>query len=401
MKKIKTIDDIELSEKRVLLRVDFNVALDEKANLTDDTRIKAVLPTIDCLLEHECRLILCSHLGRPKGKRNSKFSLKPVAADLAAKIGRPVIFLNDCIGDRVNEAVQQMKPGSVILLENLRFHPGEENNDKEFSESLADLGEVYVNDAFGASHRAHASISEVPNLMPVKVAGYLLKKEMLYLGEKTKNPKRPYLVILGGAKVSDKLKVIESFLEKADTILIGGSMAYTFKLATGKNIGASPYEGDKIEIAKITMGNAAKKEIKFLLPIDNIVTDALDFEGNTVGRIKTVLDDIPDGWEGVDIGPQSIQLFKSEIAKAKTILWNGPMGVFEIEACNKGTFAIARAISLNKNATSIIGGGDSAKAINESGYADEVSFISTGGGAALEFLEGKRMPGFSVLDTMQ
>lgn len=398
MEKIKTIEDIDLFEKRILMRVDFNVALDGDQKITDDTRIKAALPTIEYLLKHECRLILCSHLGRPKGKRNLKVSLKPIAADLAAKIGRPVIFLNDCTGDAVKEAVQLMKKGSVILLENLRFHPGEEQNDTEFSRELAELGEIYVNDAFGASHRAHASISEVPNLMPVKVAGFLLEKEIHYLGEKTRNPKRPYVVILGGAKVSDKIKVINSFLEKADTILIGGAMAYTFKRAIGKKIGDSPWETDKIEIAKITMEKANTDGIKFLLPIDNIVTDKLNFEEKKVGKIDTVYEDIPDGWKGVDIGPQSVNLFSTEIANASTILWNGPMGIFEIDACNKGTFAIAKAISLNKNATSIIGGGDSAKAINQSGYADEVSFISTGGGAALEFLEGKEMPGLLALD---
>ena len=401
MKKIKTIEDIELFEKRILMRVDFNVALDGDQKITDDTRINAALPTIEYLLKHECRLILCSHLGRPKGKRNSKLSLKPIAADLAAKIGRPVIFLNDCTGDGVKEAVQLMKAGSVILLENLRFHPGEEQNDTDFSRELAELGDIYVNDAFGASHRAHASISEVPTLMPVKVAGYLLEKEIHYLGEKTRDPKRPYVVILGGAKVSDKIKAINSFLKRADTILIGGAMAYTFKRAIGKNIGDSPWEADKIEIAEIIMEKANKEGIKFLLPIDNFVTDTLNFEEKEVGKIDIVLEDIPDGWEGVDIGPQSVNLFSTEIANASTILWNGPMGIFEIDGCNKGTFAIAKAISLNKNATSIIGGGDSAKAINQSGYADEVSFISTGGGAALEFLEGKVMPGLSVLDRNQ
>lgn len=401
MEKIKTIKDIELFEKRILLRVDFNVALDENQNLTDDTRIKAVLPTIEYLLENNCRLIICSHLGRPKGKRIPKFSLKPIAADLAAKIGRPVIFLNDCAGDQVKEAVQLMKAGSVILLENLRFHEGEEKNEKEFSQALADLAEVYVNDAFGASHRAHASISEVPNLMSVKVAGFLLEKEILYLGEKTKDPLRPYVVILGGAKVSDKIKVINTFLDKADTILIGGAMAYTFKRATGKNIGDSPWEVDKIDIAKSTMEKAEKKGVNFLLPIDNIITDALENDSKKLGKIDTAMEDIPDGWEGVDIGPKSIKLFSSEIDKARTILWNGPMGIFEIDACNKGTFAIAQAISVNKNAISIIGGGDSAKAMNKSGYSDSVSFISTGGGAALEFLEGKIMPGLSVIDKIQ
>lgn len=401
MEKIKTIEGVELFEKRILMRVDFNIALDSNQKITDDTRINAALPTIKYLLKHECRLILCSHLGRPKGKRNSKLSLKPIAADLAAKIGRPVIFLNDCNGAGVKEAVQLMKAGSVILLENLRFHPGEEKNDPEFSRELADLGDIYVNDAFGVSHRAHASINKVPTLMPVKIAGYLLEKEIHYLGEKTRDPKRPYVVIFGGAKVSDKIKVINSFLQKADTILIGGAMAYTFKRAIGKNIGNSPWEADKIEIAEIIMKKANKEGIKFLLPIDNIVTDTLNFKEQEVGEIDTAIGDIPDGWEGVDIGPKSVNLFSTEIANASTILWNGPMGIFEIDACNNGTFQIAKAISLNKNATSIIGGGDSAKAINQSGYANEVSFISTGGGAALEFLEGKVMPGLSVLDRIQ
>lgn len=398
MDNIKTMRDIDLFDKRILMRVDFNVPLDKKQNITNDKRIKAVIPTIEYLLKNKCRLILCSHLGRPNGNIDLKLSLKPIAADLAMKINRPVIFLNDCNGEKVKEAVLLMKTGSIILLENLRFHPGEEQNDMDFSRELAKLADIYINDAFGASHRYHASISKVPNLMPIKVAGYLLEKEIHYLGQKTDTPQRPYVVILGGAKVSDKIKIINSFIEKADVIIIGGAMAYTFQRAMGRSIGNSPWEPDKIDIAKNTLEKAQKKGIKLLLPTDTIITDKLDFKEKKIGKYKITSDNIPDGWEGIDIGPKSVNIFKEEIVKAKTILWNGPMGIFEINACNKGTFAVAKAISMNRNATSIIGGGDSVKAIDQSGYSDSVSFVSTGGGAALEFLEGKEMPGLSALD---
>ena len=398
MDNIKTMRDIDLFDKRILMRVDFNVPLDKKQNITNDKRIKAVIPTIEYLLKNKCRLILCSHLGRPNGNIDLKLSLKPIAADLAMKIKRPVIFLKDCNGEKVIEAVLLMKTGSIILLENLRFHPGEEQNDMDFSRELAKLADIYINDAFGASHRYHASISKVPNLMPIKVAGYLLEKEIHYLGQKTATPQRPYVGILGGAKVSDKIKIINSFIEKADVIIIGGAMAYTFQRAMGRAIGNSPWEPDKIDIAKNTLEKAQKKGIKLLLPTDTIITDKLDFKEKKIGKYKITSDNIPDGWEGIDIGPKSVNIFKEEIVKAKTILWNGPMGIFEINACNKGTFAVAKAISMNRNATSIIGGGDSVKAIDQSGYSDSVSFVSTGGGAALEFLEGKEMPGLSALD---
>ncbi len=398
MEKFKSIRSVDLTDKRVLLRVDFNVPLDENGKITDGTRIEAALPTIKYILEHEGKLILCSHLGRPKGKRNSKYSLKPVAADLAAKIGRPVIFLDDCIGAEVEEAAKNMKSGSVILLENLRFHAEEEGNENTFNEALAAIGEIYVNDAFGASHREHASISGAPKYMPIKVAGFLMEKELTYLGEQTKTPKKPYVIILGGAKVSGKINVINSLIERADTILIGGAMAYTFYLAEGRKTGKSPVEPDKIEVARSSMEKAEKFGVKLILPVDNLITDTLDFDNGTVGTIKAVTGDIPDGWEGVDIGAKSIQLFQSEIAKANSILWNGPMGIFEIDSCNRGTFAMAQAVSENNRANSIVGGGDSVTAMRKSGYADQVSFISTGGGASLEFLEGKILPGVSILD---
>ena len=301
MDNIKTMRDIDLFDKRILMRVDFNVPLDKKQNITNDKRIKAVIPTIEYLLKNKCRLILCSHLGRPNGNIDLKLSLKPIAADLAMKIKRPVIFLNDCNGEKVKEAVLLMKTGSIILLENLRFHPGEEQNDMDFSRELAKLADIYINDAFGASHRYHASISKVPNLMPIKVAGYLLEKEIHYLGQKTDTPQRPYVVILGGAKVSDKIKIINSFIEKADVIIIGGAMAYTFQRAMGRAIGNSPWEPDKIDIAKNTLEKAQKKGIKLLLPTDTIITDKLDFKEKKIGKYKITSDNIPDGWEGIEI----------------------------------------------------------------------------------------------------
>jgi len=392
----KSIKDVNLAGKRVLVRCDFNVPLKDGA-VSDDTRIRAALPTIRHLSEKEARVILCSHLGRPKGEKNPEFSLAPVAKDLSDKLGRPVRFVDDCVGDAVESAVAELADGEIALLENVRFYKGEEKNDPEFSAQLAKLAEAYVNDAFGTAHRAHASTAGVTEHLSPCVCGFLIEKELAYLGDKTANPDRPFTVILGGAKVSDKIQVIDALLEKADTIIIGGAMAYTFALAEGRKVGDSLSEPDYVDTAKSALEKAKAKGVKFLLPIDNLAVKDLDFKAGTVGETKVFEGNIEDGWEGVDIGPKSIELFKEEVASAKTVLWNGPMGIFEIEACNQGTFAVAKTIA-ESDCTSIIGGGDSVKAINMAGYGEQVTFMSTGGGASLEFLEGKELPGVTALD---
>lgn len=396
MPKIKTIDDVNLQGQRVFVRVDFNVPLDETGQISDDTRIVAALPTIRHLVEQGAKVILGSHLGRPKGKRDERFTLAPVAQDLAAKLGQPVTFVQDCIGDSAQTVTSAMQNGSVVVLENLRFHPGEEANDQAFAKELAQVAQAYVNDAFGTAHRAHASTAGIAQYLPIRVAGYLMQRELEFLGHQTANPERPFTVILGGAKVSDKIQVINSLLDKADQMLIGGAMAYTFALAQGHKVGNSLTEPDKAGLARSALEKAKMKGVNFLLPVDHLVTDKLDFEGKILGQTQVVGQDIPDGYQGVDIGPKTTALYQEAVQKAKTILWNGPMGVFEISACSEGTFAIARAIAESSN-TSIIGGGDSIKAIKKSGYADKVTFISTGGGASLEFLEGKELPGVAVL----
>jgi 3-phosphoglycerate kinase len=392
----KTIEDIEVSGKRVLVRVDFNVPL-EGGRITDDSRIVAALPTIKYLADQGAKVILCSHLGRPKGKKNPEFSLAPVAVDLSAKLGAPVTFINDCIGEAVEMAVKGMNDGQVALLENVRYYAEEEQNDPAFAEKLASCADLYVNDAFGTAHRAHASTEGVTKYLSPSVCGYLIGKELTFLGDKTANPERPFVVILGGAKVSDKISVIDALLDKADTILIGGAMAYTFKLAQGGKVGNSLSEPDKVDVAKSALDKAAAKGVQFLLPEDNLVCDALDFGGKTLGTTKIIEGDIEDGWEGVDIGPKTIDTYSAAIAGAKTVLWNGPMGIFEIKDSAKGTFAVAKAVA-EADCTSIIGGGDSVKAIKRSGYGDKVDFMSTGGGASLEFLEGKQLPGVVALD---
>ena len=392
----KTIDDISVAGKKVLVRCDFNVPL-KGTEITDDSRIKAALPTINKLTADGARVILCSHLGRPKGKKNPEFSLAPVARDLSTKLGKPVAFVEDCIGADVDAAVAAMKAGDVLLLENVRFYAEEEKNDATFAKKLASVADIFVNDAFGTAHRAHASTAGVADYLSPSVCGYLIEKELAFLGDKTANPDRPFVVILGGAKVSDKITVIDALLDKADTILIGGAMAYTFKLALGEKVGNSLSEPDKVETAKAALVKAKEKGVKFLLPVDNMITDKLDFGALAVGELKAQEGNIPEGWEGVDIGPKTVTLYKDAIASAKTVLWNGPMGVFEIKACAKGSFEVAAAVA-EADCTSIIGGGDSVKAINRSGYADKVSFMSTGGGASLEFLEGKVLPGVDVLD---
>lgn len=398
MAKVKTVKDISLSGKRVLVRCDFNVPFDEQGNISDDTRIVGALPTIEHLASQGARVILCSHLGRPKGEKNPKYTLAPIAEALSEKLGHPVKFVNDCVGEAVTQAVQAMSPGQVILLENVRFYKEEEKNDPAFAKNLAANMDAYVNDAFGTAHRAHASTEGVAHVLPIKVAGLLVEKELEFLGEKTKTPERPFVVILGGAKVSDKITVIDALLDKCDTMLIGGAMAYTFALARGKKIGTSLSEPDKVDIAKQAIEKAKQKGVELLLPVDNLGTDALDFGAAKVGEVRTFEGDIDEGWEGVDIGPKTIELYKKAVANAKTVLWNGPMGIFEIPACAKGTFAVAEAVA-KSGAISIIGGGDSVKAINQSGHGDKVSFISTGGGASLEFLEGKVLPGVAALET--
>ena len=397
MQKVKTIDDVEWNGKRVFVRVDFNVPLDSNCNVTDDTRITAAVPTIRKLSEDGAKVILASHLGRPKGERVSELSLAPVAPILAAKLGLPVLFMDDCIGESVETTVNSLENGQVALLENLRYHSGETQNEPEFATKLSQLADSYVNDAFGTAHRAHASTFGVAKLLPTKVSGYLIEKEMEFLGEKTAHANRPFVVILGGAKVSDKISVIDALLDKADVLIIGGAMAYTFALANGKTVGDSLSEPDKVEVAKAALEKAAAKGVKFLLPIDTLITDSLDFKAKTLGEIQVVEGDIPDGWEGVDIGPLTTEQYAEEVSRAGTVLWNGPMGVFEIEDSSKGTFAVAKAVA-ESDAISIIGGGDSVTAINSSGYADQVSFMSTGGGASLEFLEGRDLPGVLALD---
>jgi len=397
-----TIRDIPLAGKRVLMRVDFNVPLEEKDGkmiVTSDTRIKETIPTIEYLINQGTRLILMSHLGRPKGKRDPKQSLKPAADRLAEILKKPVAFVDDCIGDKVAEAVAKMAAGDVLVLENVRFYAEEEKNNPEFAKKLAAVADVYVNDAFGSAHRAHASTEGVAHLVKTCAIGFLMERELKFLGDELSNPTRPFVVILGGAKVSDKIKVIEALLEKANTLLIGGAMAYTFALAKNEKVGKSLTEPELLDVARAALEKASARGVRMLLPVDSLITDNLDFEGRKIGatRFTAPGEAIPDGWQGVDIGPQTVKLFADEIAKAKTILWNGPMGVFEIKDSAKGTFAVAEAVAANSGARSIIGGGDSVKAVNKSGYAGKVTFMSTGGGASLEFLEGRVLPGVAVI----
>lgn len=399
----KTIRDIDLANKRVLVRVDFNVPLEEKDGtivITDDTRIKETLPTLNYLLDQGARVILCSHLGRPKGQRDAKQSLAPVAPALSALIGRPVEFANDCVGDEARAKALALAPGGILLLENTRFHAGEEKNDPALAKGMAELAEIFVNDAFGSAHRAHSSTAGVADHLPA-VCGLLMEKELAYMHDELQNPERPFVVILGGAKVSDKIQVIDKLLDKADTILIGGGMAYTFKLALGESIGKSLSEPDKVDTAKAALEKAKSHGVKFLLPVDNMIVEQLDFKAKTVSEPKftTTGAGIPDGWEGVDIGPETQRLYAQELHSAKTIVWNGPMGVFEIKECASGTYGVAKAVAAAtaRGAKSIIGGGDSVKAVKKAGIADQVTFISTGGGASLELLEGKDLPGVACL----
>lgn len=392
-----TIDKIELKGKRVLVRVDFNVPLDENLIITDDTRIVESLPTIKKIISAGGKAILMSHLGRPKGGPNPKYSLKPTAKRLSELLGKEVKLAPDCIGDEVKAMVSQMKDGDVLILENVRFHPEEEKNDPEFAKQLAELGDVYINDAFGSAHRAHASTEGVTKFIKVCAAGYLMQKELEYLGTAVSNPKRPYVAILGGAKISGKIDVINNLLDKVDTLIIGGGMAFTFFKAQGKEIGKSLLEEEKIELAKEVLQKVKNSGVKFLLPVDVVV--ASEFNNDSPAEVVSV-DSIPSDKMGLDIGPETIKLFKEEILKAKTVVWNGPMGVFEFDNFAKGTFAIAEALAevTSKGVVTVVGGGDSAAAIAKAGLKDKVSHVSTGGGASLEFLEGKILPGVAALN---
>jgi phosphoglycerate kinase len=384
----KTIRDVDLKGRRVLVRVDFNVPLKE-GKISDDTRIVAALPTIRYLLDQDAAVILCSHLGRPKGLPDPAYSLKPVATHLAGLLDAPVHFVDDCIGPKVQEAVKGLKRGEVLLLENTRFHPGETKNDPDFAAQLASLAEIYVNDAFGSAHRAHASSEGVAHLLPA-VAGFLMEKELDYLGRIMAEPEHPFIAILGGAKISDKIGVVESLLQRADRLLIGGGMANTFLAAKGFSLGDSLVELDSVPVAREILAKAGDR---ILLPVDVVIADAFDAQANH----ETVsVQEVPIGWRVLDIGPKTVDMFSKALKGAKLVVWNGPMGVFEFPAFAKGTEAIARAIA-HEGTTSVVGGGDSAAAIRNAGLTDKISHVSTGGGASLEFLEGKTLPGVAAL----
>ena len=411
-----SVRDLNLRGKRVFMRVDYNVPLEEKDGamvVSDDTRIRETLPTLKLLTEQGAKVILAAHLGRPKGKREPSMSLRPVAMKLADLLGRPVAFVDDCIGEKVEKTAGALLPGDVLLLENVRYYSEEEANDLSFADKLAKVADVYVNDAFGAAHRAHASTEGVARVVAKRggqcAAGLLMERELKFLGEELEKPARPFVVILGGAKVSDKIQVIDRLLEKADAILIGGAMAYTFRLAQGQKAGKSLVEPDKTEVAKAALAKAKQRGVKFLLPVDDVVavpvkTDKLDKKGKPVTdyqqvRVNTEPND-PDDAAGLDIGPATVKAYAAEVAKAKTILWNGPMGLFEDKRFADGTNAIARSVAEvteKQGAKSIIGGGDSVKALNKAKLGDKVTFMSTGGGASLEFLEGRELPGVAAL----
>ena len=389
----KTIEDIDVSGKKVLVRCDFNVPLDENKNITDETRINAALPTIKYLLEHKAAVILCSHLGRPKGEFNMKYSLAPVAKRLSEKLGFEVKLAKDVIGPDAKKLAAEVKPGEAVLLENVRFHAEEEKNDPAFAKELASMADIYVSDAFGTVHRAHASTAGVAQYLPA-VAGFLIGKELNFLGKAVTDPERPFVAILGGAKVKDKIGVITNLIEKVDTLLIGGGMAYTFMKATGGEIGNSLCDDERLGLALELLDKAKAKGVKLLLPIDNVC--GKEFNNDTEQMICES-GKIPEGWEGLDIGPKTVELFSKEIKAARTVVWNGPMGVFEMPNFAKGTLAIATAMA-ESDATTIIGGGDSAAAVTQMGLAGKMSHISTGGGASLEFLEGKTLPGVAALN---
>ena len=390
----KTVRDIDVTGKKVLVRCDFNVPLDkETGKITDNRRIRAAIPTIEYLIDHNAKVILCSHLGRPKGEFNLKYSLKPVAEELSKLLGKEVKLAKDVIGEDAEKLTSEIKEGEVVLLENVRFHKEEEENDPEFAKKFASLAEIYVNDAFGTAHRAHASTAGVADYLPA-VSGFLIEKELEFLGNALDNPERPFVAILGGAKVSDKIGVIENLLDKVDTLIIGGGMAYTFYKAQGHSIGTSICEEDKIDLANDILNKAKEKNVEILLPIDNHVSAEYSNEAEDK-YIDSV--EIPEGFMGLDIGPKTIELFKNAIKNAKTVVWNGPLGVTEFSKFEEGTKAIAEALA-ETEAVTVIGGGDSAAAVEKFGLADKMTHISTGGGASLEFLEGKVLPGIACLN---
>lgn len=390
----KTVRDIDVTGKKVLVRCDFNVPLDkETGEITDNRRIRAAIPTIEYLINHNAKVILCSHLGRPKGEFNLKYSLKPVAEELSKLLGKEVKLAKDVIGEDAEKLTSEIKEGEVVLLENVRFHKEEEENDPEFAKKLASFAEIYVNDAFGTAHRAHASTAGVADYLPA-VSGFLIEKELEFLGNALDKPERPFVAILGGAKVSDKIGVIENLLDKVDTLIIGGGMAYTFYKAQGHSIGTSICEEDKIDLANDILNKAKEKNVEILLPIDNHVSAEYSNEAEDK-YVESA--EIPEGFMGLDIGPKTIELFKNAIKNAKTVVWNGPLGVTEFSKFEEGTKAIAEALA-ETEAVTVIGGGDSAAAVEKFGLADKMTHISTGGGASLEFLEGKVLPGIACLN---
>ena len=389
----KTVRDIDLKGKKVLVRCDFNVPLDENFNITDNRRIVGALPTIKYLLDNDCKVILCSHLGRPKGQVKKEFSLAPVAKELSRLLGKEVKLADDIIGESAKTLTANMKNGEIVLLENVRFDAREEANDPEFAKELASLAEVYVNDAFGTAHRAHSSTAGVAAYLPA-VSGFLMEKEINFLGTALENPERPFVAILGGKKVSDKIGVIDSLLEKVDTLMIGGGMAYTFFKSMGYNVGDSICELDKLDLAKELMEKAKAKGVKLMLPVDTKV--GKEFKEDTESKVVPYTQ-IPDGWEGFDIGTETIKMYEEELKKAKTVIWNGPVGLFEFDQFAVGTNSLAKCLGSLEGVTTIIGGGDSAAAIEKLGIGDKFTHISTGGGASLEFLEGKKLPGVECL----
>lgn len=389
----KNVTDIDVKDKKVLVRCDFNVPQDENGNITDNRRIISALKTIKYLISHEAKTILCSHLGRPKGEFKKELTLKPVAEELSKQLKQEVKLAKDVVGEDAQKLVSKMQDGDVILLENVRFHAEEEKNDPEFAKKLASLADIYVNDAFGTCHRAHASTEGVSKYLP-SVAGFLIEKEINFMGNCLEKPKRPFLAILGGAKISDKIGVIDALLEKVDTLIIGGGMAYTFFKAQGYEVGKSLCENDKLDLARGLLEKAEKNGVKLMLPVDNVV--GKEFKKDTESKVVKSTN-MPSDWEGFDIGPKTVELFSDEIKRAKTIIWNGPLGLFEFDQFAVGTNKIARVLA-ETDAVTIIGGGDSAAAIEKAGLADKMTHISTGGGASLEFIEGKKLPGIECLE---